>query len=291
MFVHDLRPGGPTIVAYAAISQNQDVSTQPRAFGRVAVSARPRGPRTSLYQFRQQGSAKALFPKTFGADLQAVLLNTAGGVTGGDDFGYSATVEDDGFLTLATQTAERAYRAQPGLTGRVRTHLTAGAGARINWLPQETILFDGCNLSRRFEVDLAPSSTLLAVEPLVLGRKAMGERLDQIGLSDTWRIRRDGKLIYADSLRLHGSGIDLMNRPVVLDGASAMATVLLATQDADRHLPILRDALPENAGASLIRPGVLIARLVADDGFALRKALIPVLELLRGAPLPTVWKM
>jgi len=274
-----------------AISQIQAAATQPRAFGRVGLSARLRESRTVLQTFRQQGSAKTLFPTTYTPDLHAVLLNTAGGVTGGDDFAYAATVEDGARLTLTTQTAERAYRAQPGLTGKIKTRLNIQDNARIDWLPQETILFDRCDLSRRLDVDLAAGATLLAVEPLILGRKAMGEQLNHISFTDTWRIRRGGKLVYADSLRMQGAGVDLFNRPAVLDGAMAMATVLLVAEDAELHLPVVRDALPDQGGASLIRPGVMIARLVAEDGFALRKALIPILELFRGAPLPTVWKM
>ncbi|MEM7057066.1 MAG: urease accessory protein UreD [Pseudomonadota bacterium] len=219
------------------------------------------------------------------------MLNTAGGVTGGDEFAYRIEAEAGGCLSLATQTAERAYRAQPGQTGQILTHLTAQQTARIDWLPQETILFDGCSLSRKLDVELSDQSTLLAVEPLVLGRKAMGERLNHIFFSDTWRIRQNGRLVFADSLRLKGPGVELINRPAVLAGAGAMATILLVAETADRHLSALRYVLPDHAGASIVRPGVLVARIVAMDGFALRTALIPIVELLRGAPLPTVWKM
>ena len=177
------------------------------------------------------------------------------------------------------------------MTGQVRTHLSVGPEARLDWLPQETILFDQCSLSRRLDVDLAESASFLAVEPLILGRKAMKEHLSHIGLKDTWRVRRGGKLVYADSLDLRGQGPELIKRPAILAAAEALATVLLVTKDADRQLEPLRAILPDHAGASLIRPGVLIVRLFAADGFALRKSLIPILELLRGAPLPTVWKM
>ena len=297
LFLPDVYAGFPKIslgadrVAFEAISPITSEVAQPRAIGQVRVAARLRDGRTVLDRFRQQGSAKALYPRTHGSDLQAVLLNTAGGVTGGDVFSYAAQADDGAWLTLATQTAERGYLAQPGLTGRIRTDLTLSSGARIDWLPQETILFDGAAIDRGLQVDMAPDATLLAVEPLILGRKAMGERLNDINFRDTWRVRRGTELIYADALRLHGPGEDLIARPAVLDGARALATVLLVAPDAGQHLNALRNILPDGGGASLIRPGVLATRLVAPDGFTLRRALIPVLEMLRGAPLPTVWKM
>ena len=262
-----------------------------RGEARIAVRASARG--TELARLRQSGSAKAMTPRRSGEDLVAVLVNTAGGVTGGDRFDYGGEAEAGSALTLSTQAAERAYRARDGEVGRVSVALKAGEDARIDWLPQETILFDGAALARRLEADLAPGARLLAAEPVILGRPAMGEAVRSLRFTDDWRIRRDGRLIYADALRLIGDAREIAARRAVLDGAGAFASLALFAPDgeAEALLAPLRALLPETAGASLIRPGVLAARIAAPTGFDLRRALIPALELLRGAPLPTVWRL
>ena len=253
--------------------------------------ARCAGSRSVLADLGQSGSARAMLPRTGTPDLQVVLVNTAGGVTGGDRFEWCGRAGSGAALTLSTQAAERAYRALPEQTGRVVTTLTADPGGALHWLPQETIVFDGARLERRLDADLAGDATLLAVEPLIFGRTAMGERLGGIHLTDRWRIQRDGVLIFADALRFCGDGEDLLARPAVLAGNRAMATVLLVAPTAEARLDRLRALLPRTAGASLIRPGVLTARIVAADGMALRRVLVPALEMLRGAPLPKVWRL
>ncbi len=236
-----------------------------------------------------------MLPRTGTPDLQAVLVNTAGGVTGGDRFDWSGHAGPGTALTITTQAAERAYRAQPRQTGLVTTELTAGPGAALHWLPQETIVFDGARFQRCIQVDLAADAVFLAVEPLIFGRTAMGERLQTLHFVDHWRVRRGAELIYADALRLSPTGAqsaeDILNRPATLGGNRAMASLVYIAPDADAHLPGLRALLPPLAGASLIRDKVLSARIVAPDGMALRRTLIPVLEHLRGAPLPKVWRL
>lgn len=271
--------------------QERAAEQQPRATGKVRVTARrtPRG--SELADLYQSGSARAMFPGRDRSEVQAVLLNTAGGITGGDRFNWAAEVGVGASLTLSTQAAERGYRAQGGETGRIETHLSAAPDATLHWLPQETILFDGARLERRLEADLAGDARFLAVEPVVFGRTAMGERLTKVHFTDQWRVRRDGRLIYADALRLSGSAEEILARPATLAGHRAMASLLYAAPDTDLLLAGLRALLPATAGASLIRPGVLAARIVAPDGLSLRRALIPALEHLRGAPLPKVWSL
>ena len=271
----------------------QHISTdhQPRAIGQALVSARLRGNQSVLADLRQSGSAKILFPRLPTSDLHAVLLNTAGGITGGDRFEYSASTEANAVLTITTQACERGYRAQPGSVGTLHSKLTLAPGSTLHWLPQETILFDGAALDRQLSVDMAADATLLAVEPIIFGRSAMGETLHDLRLIDQWRVRRDGVLVYADALRIKGDHDAIARRPGTLNGAGAMASLLLIAPDAGNRLEPLRAKLPREAGASLIRPGVLSARILASDGMALRSTLVPILEYLRGAPLPQVWKM
>jgi len=234
---------------------------------------------------------KALFPQGTRDHLQCVFLNTSGGVTGGDRFQLHATAAEGAHLELTSQAAERIYRAQPDETGRVRTRLTAGAGARIDWLPQETIVFEGARLDRRLEADLAPDATLLAVEVLVFGRAAMGEALHDAVLADHWRIRRDGVLVFADSVRLSGDVAARLADPAVAGGARAMASVLLAGPQAAAMLRPLRAALGPAGGASLIRDDLLFARALAPEAHDLRRHIVPAIRVLTGRDCPRTWML
>jgi urease accessory protein len=265
-----------------------DLAPQPRARGavRLGTTAGPRG--TAIAHLRQAGSLKLVFPRAAPA-VQAVLVNTAGGITGGDRFEVDIHAGAGSRLTLTTQAAERAYRAQPGSSGRLTTRLHAASGARLDWLPQETILFDGCDLSRRLYVDLESGADLLLAEPVVFGRAAMGERLTDARFSDAITIRRDGKPIYLDRLRFAGDVTAYLARPAIARGAGAMATLVYAAPDAEVQITPLRAVLTGDAGASLIAPDLLVMRLLAADGFALRQTLVPVLTRLSGQDLPRAW--
>lgn len=264
---------------------------QPRAQGELVLSARLRGGQSRIGALRQQGSLKALFPHGSGAALKAVFLNTGGGVTGGDRFSLRAEAEPGASLTLTSQAAERIYRAQPGEVGRVATRLAAGAGATLHWLPQETIVFEGATLERRIDAELDETASFLAVEPLIFGRAAMNERVHDARLEDRWRIRRGGELVFADTLRLAGDIDALLCRPGVADGARAMASVLLVRPHAGDMAAPLRAAIGPQGACSQIRPGVLFARILAEDGFALRRRLIPAIRLLAGGDIPRPWML
>lgn len=266
-------------------------AAQPRAIGAVRLVARQGENSSQIAGLRQSGSLKLLFPRPNGAALDAVILNTAGGLTGGDKMQVDVTAEPAAHVTLSSQAAERAYRAVGSTCATVDVRLTVGAGARIDWLPQETILYDGAALTRTVRVDLHPTARALLVEPVIFGRKAMGEIVRDARLHDRWEVRVDGALHFVDALRLQGDLACQLSRAGVAGGAGAMAAVLYAGPDAAACLPRLRVLLPPTAGVSLIRDGVLIVRLLAADGFGLRKALIPVLEYLGDAPLPKVWRL
>lgn len=263
----------------------------PRAVGAVAVSALAEGGRSRLGRLRQEGSLKLLFPRPAGPALEGVLLNTAGGLTGGDRMQVQAEAGPGARLLVSTQAAERAYRAAGEVPARAAVALAAGEGARIDWLPQETILFEGCRLHRALRADLHASATLLAVEPLLLGRLARGERLADAAFRDRWEVRREGRLVFADALRLEGDLEARLGRAATLGGARALATLLMAGPGAEAMLSPLRALLPPASGASLVREGVLVARLLAEDGFALRRSLLPIITLLRGASPPRVWML
>ncbi|WP_273522268.1 urease accessory protein UreD [Rhodosalinus sediminis] len=270
----------------------QEGAQPPRARGAARFSVRAARGGSALATFRHAGSLRAVFPRVRpGAAVEAVLVNTAGGVTGGDRFSVEAAAEAGAALTLSTQACERAYRAPPGPPGRLSVRLSAEAGARLAWLPQETILYDGAALERRLEIDLAPGARLLMCEPLIFGRAAMGERLTSGRFRDHVTITRDGQPIYRDGVHLSGDIAATLARPGVARGAGAMAALVLVAETAEAALPQVRALLPEAGGASLLAPDVLALRLLAPDGEGLRRALLPILDLLTDDSLPRAWRL
>lgn len=262
---------------------------QPRARGAVNLSAKPSPRGTVLSRLRQSGSLKLLFPRPTPPELQAVLVNTAGGITGGDAFTVEARAEPGTHLTLTTQTAERAYRAQPGQVGSLNTRIFVGEGARLNWLPQETILFDGCALNRSLSIEMAKGASLLMVEPLVFGRTFMNETLRCAHLSDRIEIRDQDRPIYVDRMVLDGDVAAHLARPTIANGATAMASLVYLAPDAESHLKPVRALVPESAGASLLGKNQLAMRILAPDSHVLRQSLIPVLNRLTGNAIPRTW--
>lgn len=260
-----------------------------RGEARIAVRAVRGGHR--LATLRQSGSAKVRLPRTREDEpLEAILLNTAGGVTGGDQLDYDVSLSDGANAVVTSQAAERAYRSSTGV-GRIAARLDLAAGSRLDWLPQETILFEGCALSRRLDADLDGTATLLAAESVVLGRTAMGESLHRIVFSDTWRIRREGRLVFADNVRLDGDADAVMAGRATGGGATAFATVVCVAPNAESQLDAARGALadlPCESGASAWN-GVLVARIVAAGGQPLRDSLVRLIEALRQCAMPRVW--
>lgn len=267
----------------------QPTLRQPRACGSVALAVGQRSGRSVIADLRQEGSLKCLFPRPYGRTLDAVLVNTAGGITGGDVFGVAATVGAGASLTLTTQAAERAYRAGPDQTGILKTRITVADGGHVNWVPQETILFDAHALTRRLSVDLAPGATILLCEPLLFGRLAMGETAISGAFDDRIEIRRAGAPLFLDAVRIKGDVTGHLDRPHIANGARAMATVVFVAPNAEARLTKVRSLLPDTGGTSVIGDDVLAIRILARDGFDLRRSLIPVLTHLLQDDLPRTW--
>ncbi len=266
-----------------------------RARGAARATFKVRGDRSVLDDLRQSGAMKIRLPRVFdGGSPEAVLINTAGGLTGGDVMSVEAEVAPGASATLTTQACERVYRSAAGAAS-VTSKLVISEGGRIDWLPQETILFDGGRLDRRLEVDMVAEGVFLAVEGILFGRAAMGERVRSGLLADRWRIRVDGKLRHAEALWLADDIGRQLDRAAVLDGAHAMATVLLVAPGAAERLDGVRGVLDGldpglgKFGASALA-GRLVCRVVAPDGVSLRKIVLPLVRHLRdGRELPKVW--
>ena len=234
-----------------------------------------------------------MLPKSYEKAAHVVFVNTAGGITGGDRFRFEVGAGDHTQVVATTQAAERIYRATEA-NGELHNTLTLGSGARLSWLPQETILFEGGRLRRWIEVDMAQDAHLLTLEPFVLGRKAMGEDLKSGFLADSWRVWRDGKLAYADNLRLSGDLADVTVKVATFGGARAGANLLYVAPDAEDRLEQARailDDLDAVEAAASAWNGLLCIRLLAPDNTPLRRALIQFLTCFRGQDLPRVWHM
>jgi urease accessory protein len=253
---------------------------QQRSVGRIDLRMGCDGPQI----IREAGAAKVRLPR---GSAEAILINTSGGLAGGDEHALDIACAAGASLTVTSQAAERVYRTL-GPPARIAAMLQAEAGSSLHWLPQETILFDGASLERRYEIRLARNATFIALEPLAFGRREMGETIRTLHLSDRWRIYADGNLIHADELRLDGP---VPSSIATLGGAGALATVVIVSPDAERYVDAIRNILGPRGGASAWN-GKLIARAVAADGHSLRKLLIPMLMAVLGSTaLPKVWTM
>ena len=206
----------------------------------------------------------------------AVLVTTSGGLVGGDRLAIAATVGDGAAALVTSQSAEKVYRST-GRDCRVDVELTVGAGAWMEWLPHETILFEGSRLRRRIVADIAPRGSLMAGECLVFGRTARGERLSYGLARDAWEVRRDGRLVWADALHLDGDLARAIADPAGFAGAVACATLVYVADDAAERIELARGLLPANddgglrTGATIVN-GVLVVRWLGQDAFALRAA-------------------
>jgi len=262
-----------------------------RAEGRSRVAFRLRAGATRLQTLFQEDCAKIRLPAALaGVAPEAILINTAGGLTGGDRLTTEVELAPGTRAVVTTQACERVYRST-GADAMVTNRLRLGEGAHLAWLPQETILFDGGRLKRVLEADLAGGAEFVAVEAIVLGRTAMGETVRTGALHDRWRIRRDGRPIFADDLRLDGDIAAQLARQAVLGGNVAMATVLHAGREPELLLTPARAIIGDAGGASAW-DGKLVARLVAENSLALRRRLETLLQLLLGEhPLPKVWRI
>ncbi|MET1416221.1 urease accessory protein UreD [Roseibium sp. HPY-6] len=274
-----------------------DLSLQAKPLQRVRGAARirfsNRAGATRLADLYQKGSAKVRMPRIYGGAPTAVLINTAGGLTGGDELEYDVAIGDDAHAIVTSQTAERAYRSNGG-SAKVTGSLRVGARATLEWLPQETLLFDRSSLSRTLRADLARDARLMMLETVVLGRTAMGETIERLSFKDRWRIRRAGKLVFADDIRIDGVPEDILRGPATAGGGHVFATFVDCAADAGDRLSLARtvlDALPLGATRFAVSSwnDLLVARLVSSDGRDLRNTLISFLTGYRAADLPRVW--
>lgn len=259
-----------------------------RSRGRAHVVMGPQG----LVDLAQSGSAKAMLPRMTTGQPQIVFLNTSGGLASDDRLEFHVDLRADTQALATTQTAERSYRAMAG-PARAQVCLNVAAGGWLDWLPQETILYDGSALQRDTQVDLAPDAGCLLLEMIVLGRLAMGESPRRIRLHDRRVVRRAGRIVHHDALALDDTALTRRDGAAMLGDARAMATLAMIAPHAPDLLAQARAALDEPGvtAAASAPPGRLIIRLLARDDWPLRRQINRLLTALRPTPLPRIWQV
>jgi urease accessory protein len=271
-----------------AASGLHEIFAANRSIGQVSLEVARHGEVTRRVRVGEDGPLRVRFPETGGSDLEAMIVNTAGGIAGGDRHRIEISANRQARLTVTTAAAEKVYRSlEPD--SEIDVRLNVAEGARVCWLPQETILFDRSRLRRSFEVDLAGDGSLVMVEAVVFGRAAMGEAVEQGSLVDRWRLRRNGQLIYADTLRIDGPISQRLAEPALARGAIAMATVIAAPGDETMAARVreLAGSFTAEVGVSAWN-GLAVARLCAEDGARLRADLATVVTAFKGT-LPRLW--
>lgn len=259
-----------------------------RARGAVRFDVHARDGVTRRGAVHESGSLRVRFPSPEDEGLSGVFVNTAGGVAGGDRFDIEISAAEAARLTLTTAAAEKIYRA-PGAAAQLNISLKVGAGAHLGWLPQETILFDRARVHRRFDIELDEAASLLLCEIVVFGRTAMGERMDQGEFVDRWRLRRGGRLVFAETIRLDGDICAKLARSAVAKGGAAIGTALIVPGDEAlvERLREASDSFTGEVGISVWN-GFAMARFCAQDAARLRADMMAVLTR-TGAALPRLW--
>jgi urease accessory protein len=260
-----------------------------RAVGTVVFDVHVQDGVTRRRALHESGSLRVRFPSPEQAGLSAVFVNTAGGVAGGDRFDIEIAAGAGARLTVTTAAAEKVYRSH-GPDARLDIRLCAGAGSHLAWLPQETILFDRARVLRSFEIDLADAASLLLCEIVVFGRTAMNEVMREGSFVDRWRMRRGGKLVYAETVRLSGDIGARLSRAAVAGGGVAIGTALIVPGD-EVLVERIRDVAESFGGDVGVSAwsGFAMARFCAQDAARLRADMTRVLHHVDPSALPRIW--
>ncbi len=272
----------PTSAASAIFAAN-------RAQGSVTFDVHQVEGVTRRRQLHESGSLRVRFPSPEAEGLSAMFVNTAGGIAGGDRFDIDIAVGEGSSLAVTTAAAEKVYRAQ-GPAAEVNIALKAAAGAHLSWLPQETILFDRARVLRRIDIDFAEGASLLLCEIVVFGRSAMGERMQSGEFVDRWRLRRGGRLVFAETVRLDGDIGEKLAKPAVANGGVAIGTALIVPGDEAlvERIREVTNSLSCEVGLSSWN-GFAMARFCAQDAARLRADMMAVLGRASGSALPRMW--
>lgn len=253
------------------------MNPSPIADGSATLSFEAARDGTAIGELYQHDPLRLLFPRHVeGEPLTGVLVTTSGGLVGGDRLQVRVSSGEGATGRVLAQAAEKIYRST-GADSCIKIRLQAEAGSWLEWLPQETILFDSSRLRRSTEIRAVPGARMLCGEMVVLGRTAMGERMRQGLLHEAWNVYWDDRLAWADALHLNSGFERVSDAPAGLDGARACASILYVGDDAGEHLDPARTLIDETAEDSLrvaasCMGQVLVIRWLGRDSLQLRNA-------------------
>lgn len=261
-----------------------------RSKGRVELGFSCQAHSNGLEHLYQAGCLKALIPKNYSEVPDVILINTAGGITGGDELKIQAHIGERVNVCLTTQTAERVYKTCQGI-GKIEVELDLKNSSKLDWIPQETILFDKSAIKRSIKVNMLEHSHLFMVESIILGRQAMNECVTSNLFIDRWEILRNSKPIYIESLKL--SNANELSGLATLGKNKALATILYIAPDSEERLGQMRRLIVDSDvfGAATAWGGKMVVRLISECPRLLRLALIYIITEFRGRSLPRVWLM
>lgn len=263
-----------------------------RAEGRIALKCRRVGGATRIVDLTESGGYRLKFPEIENKRaLHGVIINTGGGVAGGDRVETAVEAHENSEVTVSSATAERIYRSI-GAETEIGIRLAVAPGASLNWLPQPTILFSGARLNRTIESDVTGNASLLIAESTVFGRTASGEEMGCGLFRDRWRIRRDGQLIFAEEMRLEGHLGEIMRRPAVAQNANAAALLIHIGPAAENMCEPLRTAFFGCSGVHGVSTwrGMLVMRALANGLSEVQCTFQRALEVLTRGAVPRAWQ-
>ena len=272
-----------------AVEARGEPALRQRAHAEARGSFARVGARTEPARLFETGGLRWRFPRSSNP-CEAAIVNTGGGVAGGDSYAVSLTLSEGAEVEAATPSAERIYRSH-GPASVIATRLALQPRARLVWLPQETLVYDGARLERRLEVEASEEAEFVIAETLAFGRLAMGESRIDASVHDSWRVRRDGRLVFADETRLEHAGSDL-DRKATGAGARAHSMIVASAPNIEARLPDLRAAL--GAGGPDIESGasafdhLIVVRLLGPSFDRLRMSLVASIVALGGRK-PRLW--
>ena len=278
------------------LATNENVKNMQRARGHGEIFVKRSGAQNRLERLYQEGCARLRMPNHNKQDpIEAMMINTSGGLTDDDHLSWKFGVEDGAELTITSQACERIYKASRPMPAKIDVDITVGKGGSFAWLPQETIFFDQARLKRSIHVELAQDSEFLMVEPLMFGRPAMDEIVTSASLNDTWRIYHDEQLIHAENQKIDGNIDQILKRDTVTSGDLATAFILYIGPKAEAKFEQINQPNETNTGTSIWqlhdqKTHKLVVRMSAATSYELRKSLIPIINILNDKnTLPKVW--
>lgn len=266
-----------------------DIFAANRAVGSVTFDVHVQDGVTRRRELHESGSLRVRFPSPEQQGLSAVFVNTAGGVAGGDIFDIDISTGEGARLTVTTAAAEKIYRSH-GPDSQINISLRGGADSHISWLPQETILFDQVRVARKFDIDLHETASLLLSEIVVFGRAAMGETIARGSFIDRWRLRRGGRLIFADTVKLDGDFSGKLASRAIANGAIAIGTALIVPGDESlvERIREVSNSFGAEVGISAWN-GFALVRFCGRDAARLRSDMMIVLARVSPTGLPRLW--